>query len=185
LCCAEGGRKSFAWLPLAARDGLGHAYLLHDIGKLGIPDAILLKPCALTPSETRVVRTHTRLGENLVRRLRFLSPLVREVVGCHHERWDGDGYPRKLGGANIPLAARIFSVVDTFDAMTHHRPYREAMSAEEAISEIERCCGTQFDPQVVAAFLPMVGARRRPALLSAHAHGRLARRDHRRVGGLR
>jgi len=170
---------------LAARDGLGHAYLLHDIGKLGIPDAILLKSGRLTPGETRIVRTHTRLGEELVRRLRFLGPLVREVVGCHHERWDGDGYPRQLAGTGIPLAARIFSVVDAFDAMTHARPYRDAMPAEEAVVEIERCSGTQFDPQVVAAFLPMVGAPRRPALTSVHAQDRPARRDHRRVGGVR
>lgn len=170
---------------LAAEDGLGHAYLLHDIGKLGISDAILLKPGPLTPRETRIVRTHTRLGEDLVRRLRFLSPFVREVVGGHHERWDGEGYPRKLAGTNIPLAARIFSVVDAFDAMTHARPYRGAMPAAEAVIEIERCSGTQFDPQVVAAFLPMVVAARRPALLSAHAQSRAARRDHRRVGGVR
>jgi HD-GYP domain-containing protein (c-di-GMP phosphodiesterase class II) len=159
---------------LAARDGLGHAYLLHDIGKLGIPDAILLKPGQLTPSETRIVRTHPRLGEELVRRLRFLSPLVREVVGCHHERWDGHGYPRNLAGTDIPLAARVFSVVDAFDAMTHARPYREAVPAQAAVVEIERCSGTQFDPQVVAAFLAMVGARRRPARLTPVAQSRPA-----------
>jgi HD-GYP domain-containing protein (c-di-GMP phosphodiesterase class II) len=145
---------------LAALDGVGHAYLLHDIGKLGIPDAILLKPGPLTPGETRIVRTHPRLGEELVRRLRFLSPLVRDVVACHHEHWDGGGYPRKLAGAGIPLAARIFAVVDAFDAMTHARPYRAALPAEEAVDEIERCSGTQFDPQVVSAFLSMVGVGR-------------------------
>jgi HD-GYP domain-containing protein (c-di-GMP phosphodiesterase class II) len=140
---------------LAAAEGIGHAYLLHDVGKIGIPDAILLKPGPLTPDEIRVVRAHTRLGEELVRRLRFLSPLVRDVVACHHERWDGLGYPRNLRGPWIPLVARIFSVVDAFDAMTHERPYRAARPAEEALAEIERCSGTQFDPTIVADFLKM------------------------------
>jgi HD-GYP domain-containing protein (c-di-GMP phosphodiesterase class II) len=141
---------------LAAAEGIGHAYLLHDVGKIGIPDAILLKPGPLTPDEMRVVRAHTRLGEELVRRLRFLSPLVRDVVACHHERWDGLGYPRNLRGPWIPLVARIFSVVDAFDAMTHDRPYRSPRPAQEALAEIERCSGTQFDPTVVADFLKMV-----------------------------
>jgi HD-GYP domain-containing protein (c-di-GMP phosphodiesterase class II) len=144
---------------LAVEEGLGHAYLLHDIGKIGVPDAILLKPGPLTESEMRVVRRHPRLGADLVRRLRFLSPLVLDVVGNHRERWDGAGYPRKLAGPNIPLAARIFAVADAFDAMTHSRPYRHALPAADAIAEIERCSRTQFDPAVVGAFLTMVGAR--------------------------
>jgi HD-GYP domain-containing protein (c-di-GMP phosphodiesterase class II) len=152
---------------LAAMDGLGHAYLLHDIGKIGLPDAILLKPGRLTQEEMRIVQTHPRLGAGLVRRLRFLSPLVMDVVACHHERWDGSGYPRRLAGAKIPLPARIFAVVDAFDAMTHERPYREAMSTERAVAELERCRGTQFDPRIVAAFLSMVGAgaKRPPTFL--------------------
>jgi HD-GYP domain-containing protein (c-di-GMP phosphodiesterase class II) len=141
---------------LAATEGIGHAYLLHDVGKIGVPDAILLKPDRLTPEELHIVRAHPRLGDELVRRLRFLSPLVRDVVACHHERWDGQGYPRNLVGPWIPLAARIFSVVDAFDAMTHDRPYREAMSSEDALAEIERCSGTQFDPYVVSDFLSMI-----------------------------
>jgi HD-GYP domain-containing protein (c-di-GMP phosphodiesterase class II) len=141
---------------LAATEGIGHAYLLHDIGKIGIPDAILLKPDRLTPDEMLVVRAHPRLGEELIRRLRCLPPLVREVVACHHERWDGHGYPRRLRGPWTPLAARIFAVADTFDAMTHARPYREAMPAEAALTEIERCSGTQFDPHVVSRFLSLV-----------------------------
>jgi HD-GYP domain-containing protein (c-di-GMP phosphodiesterase class II) len=138
---------------LAAQDGLTHAFLLHDIGKLGLPEAIALKPGRLTPSELRMMQTHTTLGETLIRRLRFLSPLVRDVVACHHERWDGHGYPRKLAGVNIPLAARIFAVVDAFDAMTQVRPYRTPISAKEALHELDRCAGSQFDPSVVAAFL--------------------------------
>jgi HD-GYP domain-containing protein (c-di-GMP phosphodiesterase class II) len=138
---------------LAATDGIGHAYLLHDVGKLGIPDEILLKPDVLTPVELRVVQTHTTLGEELVRRLRFLSPLVRDVVAFHHERWDGSGYPRQLDGEQIPFAARILSVVDSFDAMTHDRPYRDALPTSWALAELKRCAGTQFDPEVVEAFL--------------------------------
>jgi hypothetical protein len=112
---------------LAAAEGIGHAYLLHDVGKVGVPDEILVKPGVLTPVQLRVMRTHTTLGEELVRRIRFLPPLVREVVGCHHERWDGSGYPRRLVGHQIPLAARILAVADTYDAMTHDRPYRDAV----------------------------------------------------------
>ncbi len=138
---------------LAAMDGIGHAFLLHDIGKLGIPDEILLKPDVLTPVELRVVQTHTTLGEELVRRLRFLSPLVRDVVACHHERWDGSGYPRQLAGQEIPIVARILSVVDSFDAMTHDRPYRRALPSNWALAELNRCAGTQFDPAIVEAFL--------------------------------
>jgi HD-GYP domain-containing protein (c-di-GMP phosphodiesterase class II) len=142
---------------LAAAVGLGHAFLLHDIGKIGIPDKILLKPGPLTAKERRVVETHPSLGLQIVRRLRFLSPLVGDVVGCHHEHWDGGGYPNGLGGWAIPLAARIFAVVDAFDAMTHTRPYREAMPKQDAIAEIERYAGTQFDPCVVTAFLGLLG----------------------------
>jgi HD-GYP domain-containing protein (c-di-GMP phosphodiesterase class II) len=140
---------------LAVQNGIGHAYLLHDIGKLGVPDAIILKPGRLTPSELRIMQTHTKLGEEMVRRLRFLSPLVRDVVACHHERWDGRGYPHGLGAWAIPLAARILAVVDAFDAMTHERPYRGALPTKWALAELKRCAGTQFDPTVVEAFLQM------------------------------
>jgi cyclic di-GMP phosphodiesterase len=147
---------------LAATDGIGHAYLLHDVGKVGIPDAILLKPDALTQVELRVVRTHTTLGEELVRRLRFLPQVVRDVVGCHHERWDGNGYPRALAGPQIPLAARILSVVDSFDAMTNDRPYRGALPVDWAIAELKRCAGSQFDPVLVDAFLESRSDRSAP-----------------------
>jgi HD-GYP domain-containing protein (c-di-GMP phosphodiesterase class II) len=101
------------------------------------------------------MRTHTLLGKEMVRRLRFLSTLVRDVVGCHHERWDGRGYPHGLGGWAIPLAARILAVVDAFDAMTHERPYRHALPTKWALAELRRCAGTQFDPEVVEAFLQL------------------------------
>jgi HD-GYP domain-containing protein (c-di-GMP phosphodiesterase class II) len=102
------------------------------------------------------MRTHTTLGEELVRRVRFLSPLVREVVACHHERWDGFGYPRQLAGPEIPLAARIFTVVDAFDAMIYRRAYREPRPVEEALEEIKRCAGSQFDPAIAAAFVSSI-----------------------------
>lgn len=148
---------------LAATDGIGHAYLLHDVGNLGIPDEILVKPDVLTPVELRVVQTHTTLGEELVRRLRFLSPLVRDVVACHHERWDGHGYPRQIAADQIPLAARILAVVDAYDAMTHDRPYRDALPTNWALAELKRCAGTQFDPVIVEAFLQLQQAASTPA----------------------
>jgi HD-GYP domain-containing protein (c-di-GMP phosphodiesterase class II) len=143
---------------LAAQSGIAHAYLLHDIGKLGVPDAIILKPGRLTAGERRIMQTHTKRGEEMVRRLRFLSPLVRDVVACHHERWDGRGYPHGLGAWAIPLAARIAAVADAFDAMTHDRPYRAARPRRWALAELERCARTQFDPTVVEAFLQLQNA---------------------------
>jgi HD-GYP domain-containing protein (c-di-GMP phosphodiesterase class II) len=156
---------------LAAQEGVGHAYLLHDIGKLGVPDAIILKPGRLTPSELHTMQTHTKLGEEMVRRLRFLSPLVREVVACHHERWDGRGYPHGLGAWAIPLAARILAVVDAFDAMTHQRPYRGALPTKWALAELKRCAGKQFDPTVVEAFLRMqvAGSASAPSPMTRNA----------------
>jgi putative nucleotidyltransferase with HDIG domain len=137
---------------LAEEPGVVEGYLLHDIGKLGVPDAILLKPGSLNALERRLIERHAMHGEKLTRRLR-LPPRVHQVVGCHHERWDGSGYPRRLKGEEIPVPARIFSVVDTFDAMTHARPYRDPLSVDETLSEIVRCAGAQFDPRVVDAFL--------------------------------
>jgi HD-GYP domain-containing protein (c-di-GMP phosphodiesterase class II) len=98
---------------------------------------------------------HTTLGENLLSRFPFLSDLAHDVVAYHHERWDGSGYPWGVSGEEIPVAARIFAVVDAYDAMISNRPYRDAMTAAEAIREIERCAGTHFDPVMVAAFLPI------------------------------
>lgn len=143
---------------LAGQEGIGHAYLLHDIGKLGVPDTIILKPGRLTRNELRVMRSHTRRGAEMVRRLRFLSPRVHEVVAHHHERWDGRGYPHGLAGLAIPLAARIIAVADAFDAMTHKRPYRDALPVRWAVAELKRCAGTQFDPAVVKAFLALPAA---------------------------
>jgi HD-GYP domain-containing protein (c-di-GMP phosphodiesterase class II) len=132
---------------------LEYGYLLHDVGKIGIPDAILLKPGHLTAAERRTMQEHTRLGGQIVSSVPQLDGLAREIVASHHERWDGKGYPLGLGGEGIPVAARIFAVADAFDAMTHDRPYRGALSVEDAVSEIRTQAGHQFDPEVADVFL--------------------------------
>lgn len=125
--------------------------LLHDIGKIGVPDAILLKPGPLTSFEWEEMRRHPDIGFQILRNIPFLR-LPAEIVLSHQERWDGKGYPRGLRGEEIPLGARIFAVSDTLDAMTSDRPYRMGTSIATARAEITRCSGTQFDPEVVRAF---------------------------------
>ena len=131
---------------------LAHGVLLHDIGKIGIPDGILLKPGPLTPEEWATMKRHPEIGKRLIEKIPFLKGAV-PIVYCHHERWNGTGYPQGLAGAEIPLGARIFSVVDAFDAMTFDRPYSKAIPFEAAKAEIQRCAGSHFDPAVVWAFL--------------------------------
>jgi putative nucleotidyltransferase with HDIG domain len=126
--------------------------LLHDVGKIGISDTILLKPGKLTDEEWELMRKHPEIGYNMLRQVQFLQGAAEIILG-HHERWDGKGYPRGLHEDEIPLGARIFPVVDTFDSMTSDRPYRKAKSTLEAMNEILRCSSTQFDPRVVEAFL--------------------------------
>jgi response regulator RpfG family c-di-GMP phosphodiesterase len=138
--------------PEAELGDLEHGVLLHDIGKIGIPDAILLKPGPLTPAEWKIMRTHPEIGRQLVEQVPFLRGAV-PIVYHHHERWDGTGYPLGLKGENIPLGARIFSVADAFDAMTFDRPYSQAIPLEDARREIQRSAGTHFDPRVVESFL--------------------------------
>jgi response regulator RpfG family c-di-GMP phosphodiesterase len=125
---------------------------LHDIGKLAIPDAILLKPGPLTAEEWKIMQNHAQMGYDLVNRIPFLAAAA-EIVLTHHERWDGSGYPQGLKGTDIPLGARVFAVADTVDAMTSDRPYRTALPFVNAQNEIERLAGIQFDSQVVNAFL--------------------------------
>ncbi len=125
---------------------------LHDIGKLGIPDAILLKPGALTEQEWAIMRSHAQVGFDLVKRIPFLADAA-EIILTHHERCDGSGYPRGLKTADIPIGARIFAVADTVDAMTSDRPYRQALSFEEAHDEIKRGSGTRYDSRVANGFL--------------------------------
>jgi HD-GYP domain-containing protein (c-di-GMP phosphodiesterase class II) len=126
--------------------------LLHDVGKIGIPDAILRKPGKLTTEEWVEMRRHPEIGYRILQGINFLEA-SREVVLSHQECYDGSGYPRGLKGKEIPLGARIFSVVDTLDAMTSDRPYRKALSQQAAREEIRKFSGTQFDPDVVQAFL--------------------------------
>ena len=126
-------------------------FLLHDIGKVAISDAILHKPGSLTPPERDVMRTHPVIGDAIVSGIDFLAE-ARHVVRSHHERWDGTGYPDQLVGEEIPLAARVFAVADTFDALTSDRPYRAACSFETARAVIAAGAGTQFDPDVADAF---------------------------------
>jgi len=126
--------------------------LLHDVGKIGIPDAILRKPGKLTAAEWHEMRKHPEIGARMLEGIRFLQGAL-PIVLCHQERWDGKGYPQRLQGAAIPLGARIFAVVDTLDAMTSDRPYRKALSYAVARAEIIKFSGTQFDPGVVERFL--------------------------------
>jgi ribonuclease P protein subunit RPR2 len=129
-----------------------YGYLLHDVGKIGIPDSILQKPGPLTPAERRRMQTHTVLGEQMLGGVAFLQGEGLRVVRSHHERWDGTGYPDGLSGFEIPLGARVFAVADSLDAMTSHRPYRRALSWNAAREEILGQAEKQFDPEVVAAF---------------------------------
>lgn len=125
---------------------------LHDIGKIGTRDAILLKPGPLTPEEFREVQRHVVEGEEILEPLRRDSPLVLQIVRSHHERFDGSGFPDGLVGKAIPAAARIVAVVDAFDAMTTNRAYRPVLPPLDAMDELSRCAGIQFDPEVVGAF---------------------------------
>ena len=122
--------------------------LLHDIGKLKIPDSILWKPDRLDESEWLTMKKHPEYGYELLRHLDFLQEAA-DLVLSHHERFDGSGYPRRLSGEQIPLGARIFSVVDAVDAMIYKRPYNEPITFKQAAKEIRRCAGTHFDPDLV------------------------------------
>lgn len=149
-------------LGLASEDllALRRGAVLHDIGKLGIPDAILLKPGKLTESEWAVMRTHTVIGERLVSGMRRIRPAA-EIIRSHHERWDGSGYPDGLRGEAIPLLARVFQLVDIHDALAYDRPYKTAQSAAEVARTLEREAALGWrDPQLTAVFLDLL--RNRP-----------------------
>lgn len=141
----------------AEREHMRRGALLHDIGKMGVPDAILQKPGPLSQDEWAVMRTHPVLARELLRPIAFLRPAL-DIPYSHHERWDGGGYPLGLKGLEIPLAARIFAVADVYDALTSDRPYRAAWSRKEALDHIREEAGTHFDPRVVAAFMVLEDA---------------------------
>jgi putative two-component system response regulator len=132
-----------------------HGALLHDMGKLGIPDAILQKPDQLTSDEWMVMRTHPQLAYDMLYPIEYLRAAL-DIPYCHHEKWDGTGYPRGLKGTEIPVAARIFAVVDVWDAITSDRPYRPAYTIDEALAHIRSQTGRHFDPQVVDVFFKLV-----------------------------
>jgi HD-GYP domain-containing protein (c-di-GMP phosphodiesterase class II) len=153
-----------AWITarIAERMGLAGSEMqaliagsfLHDVGKIGIPDAILLKPGKLDDEEMAVMRTHVAQGEQIVTGMGWLDG-ANAVVAAHHEKWDGSGYPRRLAGVATPLAARIFAVADVFDALCSRRPYKEPMGFEAAMAILEKDSGSHFDPAVIAVFRPM------------------------------
>ena len=132
-----------------------HGALLHDIGKMGVPDSILHKPGPLTDEEWAVMHQHPVYAYKLLNPIAYLRPAV-DIPYCHHEKWDGSGYPRGLKGEQIPLSARIFAVVDVWDALCSDRPYRRAWSKEKARAYIKEEAGRHFDPQVVEAFLALI-----------------------------
>jgi len=132
--------------------------LLHDIGKIGIPDSILFKTYILTPSEWKKMREHSRIGYRMAKNIPDFAPIAQEILH-HHEHWDGNGYPNGLKGEKIPLLSRIISIIDAYDVMQSRCPYKGAVSKTEALKEIKRCAGTQFDPQLVEIFLKIVQNR--------------------------
>jgi HD-GYP domain-containing protein (c-di-GMP phosphodiesterase class II) len=140
---------------LAADPALAFGFLLHDIGKIGIPDALLHKPGSLAPAELELMRTHPALGRRIVASIPYLQGVAADVIGSHHEHWDGSGYPDGLAGTRIPLAARIFAIADTYDAVTNDRPYRAALPPADALAVIAGAAGTQLDPALVRAFTGM------------------------------
>jgi HD-GYP domain-containing protein (c-di-GMP phosphodiesterase class II) len=143
------------------------AAILHDIGKIGVADAVLAKPGPLDDSEWVEMKRHPELGHQIINEIDFLRDAA-EIVYAHHEHYDGHGYPRGLKGEEIPLGARIFAVVDAYEAMTSHRPYRKALPHRKAIEEIVRNANSQFDPEVVRAFLE---AEKRGLLDDEPRHG--------------
>jgi putative two-component system response regulator len=158
-------------LSADAHELIARAAPLHDIGKIGIPDAILLKQDRLAPHERDVIQTHTVIGADILSGSRFaLLQLAEEIALSHHERWDGRGYPNGLTREKIPLAGRIVAAADVFDALTHDRPYKRAWTVRDTLAEIEANAGTQFDPTVVEALL-RIGPEMRVLEADAGADG--------------
>ncbi|MGH2748752.1 MAG: HD domain-containing phosphohydrolase [Actinomycetota bacterium] len=139
---------------LAANEEVSYGFMLHDIGKIGVPDAILGKPGPLGTQEWDVMRRHPAMGVKIVEPIGF-SSTTTDIILCHHERWDGTGYPNNLVGDEIPISARAFAVADTYDAMTSDRPYRSALSHEVALETITAGAGKAYDPDVVEIFIDL------------------------------
>jgi response regulator RpfG family c-di-GMP phosphodiesterase len=140
--------------PGLLRDpSLEYGFLLHDVGKIGVPNEVLVKPGPLSTDEFALVKKHTVIGVEMLAAVTFLHGEGLRVIRSHHERWDGTGYPDRLAGVDIPLSARIFAIADSIDAMTGDRPYREPVSWEAATAEIAAESGRQFDPEIVEAFI--------------------------------
>jgi HD-GYP domain-containing protein (c-di-GMP phosphodiesterase class II) len=148
-------------IPEGELEHVRRGALLHDIGKLGVPDHILLKPAPLSESEWEVMRRHPQYAHDLIAPIAFLRPAL-DIPFCHHERWDGSGYPRGLRDEQIPLIARIFAVVDVWDALRSDRPYRPAMSEDAALGYLRSAAGSHFDPGIVETFLALLARRAAP-----------------------
>lgn len=134
-----------------SREGINELRIfarIHDIGKIRVPRAILFKPDKLTDEEMSIMRTHSEHGQDIIKK-------ISEWIAQHHEWWNGEGYPHQLSGEDIPIECRILAIIDAYDAMTSDRPYRRSLGHEEAMKEIERCSGQQFDPQLVDIFLEL------------------------------
>ncbi|MBI2782537.1 MAG: response regulator [Gammaproteobacteria bacterium] len=145
--------ESLGWTP-AECELMSHASPMHDIGKIGIPDGILLKPGKLEPLEFKIMQTHAEIGAKILDGDDCdLINLARSIALTHHEKWDGTGYPRGLAGAAIPMAGRIVAVADVFDALTSVRPYKDAWPTEKAVNQMKEDAGTHFDPEVIDHFL--------------------------------
>jgi putative two-component system response regulator len=145
-------------LPDAEVELIEQAAPLHDLGKITIPDALLLKPGRLTSGEYEQIKEHSIAGASILAGSKSaVLQLARDIALTHHEWWDGSGYPSGLRGEEIPLAGRIVGIVDVFDALTHDRPYKPPWAYAEALAEIHRLSGTQFDPRIVGAFMRVFG----------------------------
>jgi HD-GYP domain-containing protein (c-di-GMP phosphodiesterase class II) len=139
-------------LPISLMDELKIVAKLHDIGKIGIDEELLLKTGILTTDEFEIVKTHTEKGYRIIKASNQLDSVAQGVL-AHHERWDGNGYPLKLKGESIPLVSRIVSIADSYEAMTNNDTYRTPLSKKDSINELRRCAGKQFDPDIVRVFI--------------------------------